>query len=785
MNLLLHNLKMYKQNSMFIRIMAFFGLLTVVSTVLVGYVTYLHSTKLLIEEAQKSNSRLLQQAKDAIDNKIRLMENIALQVAVDQRVNKMVFMTDPQAPAEVELARQIIVYLNSFKTVNNFSPEIWLYFDKSRMVLTSEGKFDSQFFLQEVNKYRTPVAWEQLFHRYGTFRPIGPLERWNGSDTTSVVTFTQTIPITEYNPYGMIAFNINRQIFDREMILVSGSNPVFTYIVDATGKVVLSNEHLFQGKVKAQPLRELLFKNRQALEAGEGSFNQKLNGQNYTISFTASAHSEWRYVSITPTRFIAAKANSIGYITLVIVLLSLLAGLVLSYFLARKIYYPIGDILGFIRVLNDQGLIDQGKDSRDELKYINKIISYMYHEKENLKDSFSKSLPLLREKFLSDILERKVRDLDLAEIGPRLEITFRFRMFQVILFEIDPPADRIDFDSTTNLELAKLIAVTSDARLGNQAQAYAIRKSLDKVVLLLNIQAECYETGLFFDFLHQVVADWRSDQRRNLTIAVGDVYHTVADCAASFEEALFALRYKIIKGQNAIIHIDEVRNLPQHPFDYPIETEKQIVNMIKTGDSASLRVVIEGLVDRNLQQHEASPELVDNLCAALLSTIVRTIYDLRFTVEAVFGKNVNLYHQMDQQQTIPDMKNYLVNLFTTTAAFVRVRMVNHNQHLYERVKQYIADNYQQDLSLNAVAELVGLTPSYFSWVFKEVFGVNFIDYINSFRIEKAKEILCRTRLTIGEVARQVGYINSNTFIKVFKKYERITPGQFRESRQSS
>ncbi|MBQ7794777.1 MAG: helix-turn-helix transcriptional regulator [Clostridia bacterium] len=71
--------------------------------------------------------------------------------------------------------------------------------------------------------------------------------------------------------------------------------------------------------------------------------------------------------------------------------------------------------------------------------------------------------------------------------------------------------------------------------------------------------------------------------------------------------------------------------------------------------------------------------------------------------------------------------------------------------------------------------------SYISTKFKEQFGMGINEYINKFRIKKAKELLNTENYTLDTVSSMVGYTDSRTFIRIFKKYEDTTPGKYRKS----
>ena len=92
---------------------------------------------------------------------------------------------------------------------------------------------------------------------------------------------------------------------------------------------------------------------------------------------------------------------------------------------------------------------------------------------------------------------------------------------------------------------------------------------------------------------------------------------------------------------------------------------------------------------------------------------------------------------------------------------------------------YIEEHYREDLSLNELSYQLELSPSYLSSVFKEYNHATFLEYLSRYRVARAKPLLLQTEDSVTDIAQQVGYSNVNTFIRIFKKEEGVTPGQYR------
>lgn len=101
--------------------------------------------------------------------------------------------------------------------------------------------------------------------------------------------------------------------------------------------------------------------------------------------------------------------------------------------------------------------------------------------------------------------------------------------------------------------------------------------------------------------------------------------------------------------------------------------------------------------------------------------------------------------------------------------------------IISKVKKYIHNHYQGSISLDDVAAHVELTPTYFTKIFKEQINLTFIDYVTNVRIEKSKELLLNTNLSLKEISYEVGYKDPNYFSRVFKKWTNLSPRQFRST----
>ncbi len=98
----------------------------------------------------------------------------------------------------------------------------------------------------------------------------------------------------------------------------------------------------------------------------------------------------------------------------------------------------------------------------------------------------------------------------------------------------------------------------------------------------------------------------------------------------------------------------------------------------------------------------------------------------------------------------------------------------------EKIKQLLEKNYDKKFTLEDAAGLVSLSPKYLSRIFLRFAGMNFSEYKLNVKVDKAKELLTSTGLTVSQIAYKLGYENPESFIRIFEKYTENTPTEYRK-----
>jgi two-component system response regulator YesN len=248
-------------------------------------------------------------------------------------------------------------------------------------------------------------------------------------------------------------------------------------------------------------------------------------------------------------------------------------------------------------------------------------------------------------------------------------------------------------------------------------------------------------------------------------------YASIPDCYA---EARRLLSYSLILGRNTVISYDYVNECIVIPNQKLKIDHYRIKNGVASSNAQGLisyaDELIAGLSDIS-SIHAAITEFV----FSLVTGIKALNYDTYEFMSDSRGLFANLFDQHDKSEASVWIQHCINGCFS----IVRKENANNNK-LAERLKSYVSSHFSEDINLKTIAYDLGMNAYYLGSVFKDHTGLAFKNYLNEYRIERAKELLLASPINAVEVAEKVGYVNTNYFYTLFKKVAGLSPSAFRE-----
>ncbi|TDF95754.1 helix-turn-helix domain-containing protein [Paenibacillus piri] len=241
-----------------------------------------------------------------------------------------------------------------------------------------------------------------------------------------------------------------------------------------------------------------------------------------------------------------------------------------------------------------------------------------------------------------------------------------------------------------------------------------------------------------------------------------------------YRQAVKALEHKFFTGVASIINRCEL-TVWDEQCQYSLDWEKRIISELKRNDIVSAYDELDRFFD--LYTRQGTAEGVRWVAGELLTNITKQLTDLK-SVHVNSERMRKLLNELEQMETLVELKVKMKQLIRFIESMFEVDSLKLSP--VAKGIEYIKLNLNRDLSLQEVAEYAGISPSYFSTLFKQEQGRNFIEYVISLRMEEAREILEKTQLTIIEIGEKIGYRNYRYFTRVFKEHVGLTPSQYRD-----
>jgi two-component system, response regulator YesN len=275
-----------------------------------------------------------------------------------------------------------------------------------------------------------------------------------------------------------------------------------------------------------------------------------------------------------------------------------------------------------------------------------------------------------------------------------------------------------------------------------------------------------------FDYLlNSLREDFKNDYEAALCIGVGASNEGLNQLYLSYKDAKrnsletehkdILSKGEMLKDNNSIHEVNHILS-------------GKIINEDLNGSIIELDGIVNNLLNMN---ENTGLSIIKKMLLEIFDSIIVDINEFIGKDFKGFSKDKTLKGLLDLTE-ISDLKNctnmILKNLINYISSYKRSKNID----VVEKVKNYIENNYMNDISLDNLAKYVSMSSFYLSRIFSKVEDVNIKEYIIKIRMEKAKSMLTEGNKSVKQVAFDVGYVDQNYFSKAFKKYTNVSPKEY-------
>lgn len=270
--------------------------------------------------------------------------------------------------------------------------------------------------------------------------------------------------------------------------------------------------------------------------------------------------------------------------------------------------------------------------------------------------------------------------------------------------------------------------------------------------------------------------------RPSLHMGISRSYPNLSDLYPAYLEAKKACDRGIYS--DSYLHIANIQDLDTTPSNIlerlacsrsELIHELQILNLENV-----MKWIKEGLL--SLKSEYAAPESYLHYAQLIRESSANELQEF----DLIYRSYAELEQILLGCMTYTELEHQFMNAFFSMFTEIRTKRMGMGANAVETVKQWISANYNQQADLNELAQMVFLTPSYLSKLFKQETGLTLTDYMIEARIKRAKHLLkTEPSMKIHSIGAEVGYADPAYFNKLFKRIVGVTPNTYKQiSRQS-
>lgn len=406
-------------------------------------------------------------------------------------------------------------------------------------------------------------------------------------------------------------------------------------------------------------------------------------------------------------------------------------------------------------------------------------------EEASLRKSVEEAIPFIQMSFVYDLVTGNIKDLEhFQERAHFLGMTVEPGV--VLVVDIDNFKQLTSRDSELEKQMIKqkvykLICSVA----GNDALVTPFGS--DNLIVLLGF-AEVENTEVIKNNAQQIASDIQKcivqEMNISITIGIGRYYSDPRDIHKSYLEALHAQHQRFYLGDSQIIHVEDIPYLSTGPFNYPFHYEKTVLDKVRCGDRKQAKEALHELLD-GIFASKAGMDTVKACVLELLIVLSRSAVEGGANLEQLTLLNLNCINHLHKCSNKSQVEAWM---FESLDHFMDNMLENRssmNLRVINKACDYIVKNYHKNISLEEVAQTVHLSPFYFSRLFKQEKGYNFVDFLTKVRIDKAKKMLQNPDFTAVRIAAEVGYQDASYFSRVFRQTMGMTPNQYRNEIRNS
>lgn len=735
--------------SLFVRLLtSFLSIILVLAAF--NFFTFLFLKEKIYDEIINYNELNIGHTVDNYENHFRLVKTTMLGLnQSDKWITNLNILRDVRMKNGYDRIEEVKselkpLYTNPFLHFEN----IILHFGKDSYVVEKEGTSSTR---DMFGKYYSspaypPEFWMKQFEADGIFRVLPAAEfretainqeKFRGYLLPVIVktaTYNDMYFVVMLDALGLFqAYNNNNHSF---------------YILDGEGHPIFASST----GIQPEPMDAYDETKPYFRKNGHYVFYKKGGGTGFT------------YVSMVPIQSISSQLFRLNIILITLLGVTILISLVTSVLFSIRFNNPVRQLLDSFQQRSPEAAVLPRSRIR-EFDLIRDQLSHMWKANQDISHDLAKKTTLLRNYAYTNKL--KNIHMNLAELK---ELVRTDKPIRLVLFRIlfKDKSGAFDLDRATYFIREYIDCIWQQT----QQESVTFQMERDLVLSLLFVEEEQPDPEDTLEQLKQVL-----DVDRDvlfLTIAFSPVFPASSDFTEAYNKVYGMLNQRELNDKTQIIRGSQQSLKPYH---FTVLKEEEFHTRLMTGsEEAMMSWIVRCLGE--MKRKGATVEQYRHFAEEVWSRLEESLVRLNLQDPAGEQHRPGLGRVQDFYST-EQYEEWFRLLLAPVLKQIQ-RKTEEQDPVISFVMDYMESHLHEDVTLDLLADQLNLTPGYLSTYFKEKTGINFSDSLNDLRVQYAKRLLQGHELKIQDVAARVGYQNVNSFIRMFKRYSGVTPGEYRK-----
>lgn len=763
----------------FIKLFAFILFLSTLPIIFVGTFSYIKASDAIYKKVMQEKEQSIYQINTNVEQVLKTVDH-SLTYFVNSTFLKDI-LKEPMEAEQFQNYRQLKHELNYLQTFDTGIEDILILSLEQQWLMNNDGLRNLDHLdieMQFSDYFQSPSNTYWILERKSSLVSENSIEESEFKENLPPcgysIKLVKQLPLITSKKTGLSIVSIPSCYLAN--ILTSGSANENIMILDNQFRVLAHSDISLIGKSYADvPLIEKV-KETDFLTTGQITAN--IDMTNYTITYRKSDYNGWIYLSVVSNKELKKEATAIGLFTLY-VCLSILAGcLVFSWYGSKRLYKPINHLYKTMMTSIKTSSL-QKQTPRDELEAIGDRIHHMLAENIELETKLHGQVDQLKHLFMVRLLDGQLGEEELLMKYLSYDFNEKWKQLCVLTLQIDSLENTKYTPGQKDLLLFTVNNIIEDIIPEDERLIPVLRRDVQVTVILSQHETiEEYEA-----YIHEIAGNIQSKVREELdlsiSIGVSQPFSKLSQSRDAYLEGVEALKYRLKYGMNSILYYKNIETGGSLQTYFPENIKNELFDAIKLGEKEKVEETLTDLIS-GIFAKDLNPNLYQISLMRLLNDLILLMQTMGVELENLDDKK-SLFDQLFELKSVDEIDKWFKDrIIFPLVTSLEERTKSQYKNISDKIIHIIQQEYDTDLTLEAIAERLHYNPNYLSSIFRKETNISFSEYVSMYRLNMAKKWLIESDLSIKEIAEMFQYNNSQNFIRSFKKKEGITPGKFRE-----